>query len=161
MKIVLLNPQIPWNAGNIGRTCVATGTELVFVGKLGFKINSREIRRAGLDYWQYLKYSVFGNFEDFLKSLNESENLVFFSTKGEKEHWHAPYTLSSCLVFGSEGAGLPEDFYNRYRKNLYRVPLYSDKVRSLNLSTSVGIVLYEAIRHTRPFTQNHTSLLRQ
>lgn len=78
MKIVLINPDIPWNAGNIGRTCVATGSELVFTGRLGFKLTDKEIRRSGLDYWQFLKYSVYATFEDFLKTLPENPSLLFF-----------------------------------------------------------------------------------
>lgn len=149
MKIVLINPDIPWNAGNIGRTCVATGTELVFVGKMGFKINSKEIRRSGLDYWQYLKYSVHLTFEDFLKTLDKNPSLIFFSTKGEKTYWEAPYHEDSCLIFGSEGAGLPLEFYRKYKDNLYRIPMVSEHARSLNLSTSAGVALYEGLRQVR------------
>ena len=148
MKIVLINPDIPWNAGNIGRTCVATGTELVFVGKMGFEINSKEIRRSGLDYWQYLKYSVHKDFESFLNTLGGAASLIFLSTRGKAAYWDAPYTESSCLIFGSEGAGLPEQMYEKYAGLLYRIPMWSDHVRSLNLSTSAGIVLYEALRQT-------------
>lgn len=148
MKIVLINPDIPWNAGNIGRTCVATGTELVFVGKMGFELSSREIRRSGLDYWRFLKYSVFPDFEGFLGSLGEDPSLIFFSTRGKPVHWQAPYTKDSCLIFGSEGAGLPDGMYEKYAARLYRIPMWSDHVRSINLSTSAGIVLYEALRQT-------------
>lgn len=149
MKIVLVNPDIPWNAGNIGRTCVATGTELVFVGKLGFKIESKEIRRSGLDYWQYLKYSVFKTFEDFLEAEGKNPSLVFLSTRGKKTYWEAPYKKDSCLVFGSEGAGLPMAMYDKYAGRLYRIPMSSDRTRSLNLSTAAGVVLYEALRQAR------------
>ena len=146
MKIVLINPDIPWNAGNIGRTCVATGTELVFAGKMGFKINSKEIRRSGLDYWQYLKYSVYPSFEDFLKILGKNPPLIFFSTKGGKNYWEAPYREDSCLVFGSEGAGLPPEYYGKYKDSLYRIPMVAEHTRSLNLSTSAGVALYEGLR---------------
>lgn len=149
MKIVLINPDIPWNAGNIGRTCVAAGAELVFVGKLGFEINSREIRRSGLDYWQFLRYSVFGTFEDFLSSLPPDPSLIFFSTRGERSYWEAPYREDSCLVFGAETSGFPEEIYERYADRMYRIPMWSDRVRSLNLSTSAGVALYEALRLTR------------
>ena len=148
MKVVLINPDIPWNAGNIGRTCVATGTELVFVGKMGFEINSKEIRRSGLDYWQYLKYSVHQDFESFLGTLGEAPSLIFLSTRGKAAYWDAPYNKDSVLVFGSEGAGLPEHMYEKYSDRLYRIPMWSDHVRSLNLSTSAGVVLYEALRQT-------------
>lgn len=148
MKIVLVNPDIPWNAGNIGRTCVATGTELVFVGKMGFEINSKEIRRSGLDYWQFLKYSVHKDFDGFLSALGEDPSLIFLSTRGEKTYLEAPYTGDSCLIFGSEGAGLPDAMYEKYSDRLYRIPMWSSHIRSLNLSTSAGIVLYEALRQT-------------
>ncbi|HBA59508.1 MAG TPA: tRNA (uridine(34)/cytosine(34)/5-carboxymethylaminomethyluridine(34)-2'-O)-methyltransferase TrmL [Elusimicrobia bacterium] len=149
MKIVLINPDIPWNAGNIGRTCVATGTELAFVGKMGFEINSKEIRRSGLDYWQFLKYSVHPDFDSFLKTLPENPSLIFFSTRGVKDHWQAPYKEDSCLVLGAETAGFPDWMYEKYAESTYRIPMWSDRVRSLNLSTSAGVVLYEALRQTR------------
>ena len=146
IHIVLLEPEIPQNTGNIGRTCAATGTELAFVGKMGFKINSKEIRRSGLDYWQYLKYSVYPSFEDFLKTLGENPPLIFFSTKGKKTYWEAPYRADSCLIFGSEGAGLPLEYYGKYKDKLYLIPMVSKHARSLNLSTSAGIALYEGLR---------------
>lgn len=145
MKIVLVNPDIPWNAGNIGRTCVATGNELVFVGKLGFRIDAKEIRRSGLDYWQYLSYSVYPDFDAFLKTLKADENLIFFSTRGEKNYWDAPYKKNSCLIFGSETKGFPMDFYSKYKDDTYAIPMFSDKMRSLNLSTSAGIAIYRAM----------------
>ncbi|MFA6433244.1 MAG: tRNA (cytidine(34)-2'-O)-methyltransferase [Elusimicrobiales bacterium] len=149
MKIVLINPDIPWNAGNIGRSCVATGTELVFVGKLGFDLNAREIRRSGLDYWQFLKYSIHPDFDSFLASLPEDPSLLFFSTRGRATHWEAPYTPDSCLIFGAETAGFPDWIYTKYADRLYRLPMWSERVRSLNLSTSAGVALYEGLRRTR------------
>lgn len=145
MKVVLVNPDIPWNTGNIGRTCVATDNELVLVGRMGFKISDREIRRSGLDYWQYLKYSIYPDFNDFLKTLSKDENLIFFSSKGRKNLWDAHYTIKSCLIFGSETKGLPLDFYHKYENLLYKIPMFNDKVRSLNLSTCAGIAIYTAI----------------
>jgi len=148
MKIVLINPDIPWNAGNIGRTCVAAGAELVFVGKMGFNLSSKEIRRSGLDYWQYLKYSVHPDLESFLGTLGKDPSLIFLSTRGKKTYWAAPYAKDSCLIFGSEGSGLPESMYEKYSDRLYRIPMWSDHVRSINLSTAAGMALYEAIRQT-------------
>lgn len=146
MKIVLVNPDIPWNAGNIGRTCVATNTELVFTGKLGFKLTDKEIRRSGLDYWQFLKYSIYPAFDDFLKTLPPNPSLLFFSTHGGKDYWNAPYKEDSCLIFGAETAGFPDWMYKKYENDLYKIPMWSDRVRSLNLSTSAGIALYEGLR---------------
>ncbi|OGS10420.1 MAG: tRNA (uridine(34)/cytosine(34)/5-carboxymethylaminomethyluridine(34)-2'-O)-methyltransferase TrmL [Elusimicrobia bacterium RIFOXYA2_FULL_58_8] len=150
MKIVLIEPDIPWNAGNIGRTCVATGTELVFVGKMGFSLSDKAIRRSGLDYWQFLKYAVFPDLYSFLCSLPENPSLLFFSTRGAATHWQAPYREDSCLIFGAETAGFPEWIYEKYADKLYRIPMCSDRVRSINLSTAAGIVLYEALRQVRP-----------
>ena len=149
MKIVLINPDIPWNAGNIGRTCVATGNELILAGKLGFEISDKEIRRSGLDYWQHLKYSVYPDFDGFLASLGGKPELLFFSTKGEKYYWDAPYSENSCLIFGSESRGLPLDYYGKYAGRMYRIPMYSEKMRSLNLSTSAGIIIYKAMENLK------------
>jgi len=146
MKIVLVNPDIPWNAGNIGRTCVATNTELVFTGRLGFKLTDREIRRSGLDYWRFLKYSVYPDFDSFLAELPDNPSLLFFSTHGVKNYWTAPYRQDSCLILGAETAGFPDWMYKKYEDSLYRIPMWSERVRSLNLSTSAGIVLYEGLR---------------
>ena len=146
MKIVLINPDIPWNAGNIGRSCVATDTEMVFVGKMGFELSAKEIRRSGLDYWQFLKYSVYPDFDSFLGSLPADPSLLFFSTRGGATYWEAPYRPDSCLVFGAETAGFPDWMYEKYADRLYRIPMWSDRVRSLNLSTSAGVALYEGLR---------------
>ena len=146
MKIVLINPDIPWNAGNIGRSCVATGTELVFVGKMGFNLSDKEIRRSGLDYWQFLKYSVHADFEAFLKTLPENPSLIFYSTRGGRSYWEAPYRQDSCLIFGAETAGFPYEIYEKYAERMYKIPMWSDRVRSLNLSTSAGVALYEGLR---------------
>ena len=149
MKIVLINPDIPWNAGNIGRSCVATNTEMVFVGKMGFELSDKEIRRSGLDYWQFLKYSVHPDFESFLKTLPPDPSLLFFSTRGGTSYWEAPYREDSCLVFGAETAGFPDWIYEKYADRLYKLPMWSDRVRSLNLSTSAGVALYEGLRRFR------------
>lgn len=150
MKIVLINPDIPWNAGNIGRTCVATNTELVFVGKLGFELSDKEIRRSGLDYWQFLKYSVHPDLGSFLRTLPPDPSLLFFSTRGGDSCWEAPYREDSCLLFGAETAGFPDWIYEKYADRLYRLPMWSDRVRSLNLSTAAGVALYEGLRRFAP-----------
>ncbi|MFA6583774.1 MAG: tRNA (cytidine(34)-2'-O)-methyltransferase [Elusimicrobiaceae bacterium] len=152
MNIVLINPEIPFNTGNIGRSCVATGSTLHLVGKLGFKIEDKEIRRSGLDYWPKLKYKRYQDFEEFL-SLNQpdSKQLIFFSTKGKQNFWQAEYHPDSCLVFGCESAGLPAQIYETYQDRLFRIPV-SDDVRSLNLSASAAIALYHALYRTMPDT---------
>ncbi|MBI4668797.1 MAG: tRNA (cytidine(34)-2'-O)-methyltransferase [Elusimicrobia bacterium] len=151
MNIVLVEPEIHWNTGNIGRTCVATGTTLHLVGRLGFSIEAKEIRRAGLDYWQKLDLKLHDDFERFLNSLTGRPNLLFFSTKAKKLFWDAPYTSDSYLIFGSETKGLAQDIHQRFSGRIYRIPI-NQEVRSLNLSTSAAIVLYEALRRAHVFS---------
>jgi len=148
MNVVLINPEIPFNTGNIARTCIATGWTLHLVGKLGFSLTEKEIRRSGLDYWPKLKLKQHTDFESFLKTINDDNELIFFSTKGKKVFWDAPYTKNNYLVFGSESKGLPKEIYTKYAAKLYRIPVSSD-VRSLNLSSSAAVAIYESIRQTR------------
>lgn len=148
MNIVLINPEIPFNTGNIGRTCVATNTPLHLVGKLGFKIEEKEIRRSGLDYWAKLKYTLYPDFEDFLTKIPKEARLFFFSTKGEKNLWDIRFEKDDYLLFGSESCGLPKHLYTEYKDHLYKIPMPGE-IRSLNLSTSAAICLYEALRQTR------------
>ena len=149
LNIVLVNPEIPFNTGNIGRSCVATGTMLHLVGKLGFKIESKEIRRSGLDYWPNLNYRRYADWEEFLAVNHpQEENLFFLSTKGTKSYWDARFEDNSYLVFGAESGGLPKDFYTRYKDRLYTIPM-TGPVRSLNLSSSAAVVLFEALRQNR------------
>ena len=149
LNIVLINPEIPFNTGNIGRSCVATGTRLHLVGKLGFKIESKEIRRSGLDYWPHLNYRRYETWEEFLQINNPAEDDLFFmSTKGQKNYWDAQFKENSYLVFGAESCGLPKEFYTRYRDRLYTIPM-TGPVRSLNLSASAAVTLFEALRQTR------------
>ena len=148
MIIVLFEPEIPWNTGNIGRTCVATGTSLHLVGKLGFKISDKEIRRSGLDYWSHLKLCLHESFEAFEATLAPNASVLVFSIQGRSLFWKAPYREDSYLVFGNESSGLPLEIRRRYQESLYRVPM-GQEVRSLNLSTLVGIALYEGLRQTK------------
>ena len=148
MNIVLINPEIPFNTGNIGRTCVATNTHLHLVGKLGFKIEDKEIRRSGLDYWPKLKYTRYETFEDFIAALPAAARMFFFSTKGEGTLWDIKFKEGDYLIFGSESCGFPKEIYQQYKQNLYRIPMFGE-VRSLNLSSSAAICLYEALRQTK------------
>jgi len=146
MKVVLINPQIPPNTGNIARTCIANDIELILIGNLGFKIDDSSLKRAGLDYWKYVRLKIYREFNEFLKFENPQEqDLLFFSTKGKKLLWEAPYTSKSYLIFGSETEGFPHDFYDKFKEKMYRIPMKSEVVRSLNLATSCGIVIYHAI----------------
>ena len=144
MNIVLLEPEIPANTGNIGRNCVATGSRLHLIKPLGFRLEEKELRRAGLDYWKDLDVSVYENFEDFMQR-NPSAKLFMATTKAKKNYAEVRYPDSAYLMFGKESAGLPEELLVQYQECAVRIPM-KEEIRSLNLSNSVAIVLYEALR---------------
>jgi tRNA (cytidine/uridine-2'-O-)-methyltransferase len=146
--VVLIEPEIPWNTGNIGRTSLGAGAELHLVGKLGFSLDDKEVERAGLDYWEKVKLRRHENWDHFLKSLPHGAAMYFFSTKGSKTLWEASFPKDAYLIFGKETAGFPKNFYEIYKEKLYRIPQKEEAIRSLNLSTAVGIVLFEALRQT-------------
>lgn len=145
LKIVLVRPEIPFNAGNVGRTCAAAGAELHLVAPLGFSLSERRLRRAGLDYWEKLAPTVHASLDAFLKTLPLYADVLAFSAEGARTHWEAPYREDSWLVFGGESSGLPPELRERWRERLFRVPMVAG-ARSLNLSTTAGVVLYEARR---------------
>lgn len=147
MNVVLVEPEIHFNTGNIGRTCVGAGAALHLVGRLGFSLDCAQIRRSGLDYWPLLDLRVHADFDSFLASCPGEPRLLLFSAEAGRLFWDAPFSPDSYLVFGKESVGLPRELRERYADRLYRIP-HSDKIRSLNLSTAAGIVLYEAIRAT-------------
>ncbi|HVA67375.1 MAG TPA: tRNA (cytidine(34)-2'-O)-methyltransferase [Elusimicrobiota bacterium] len=148
MHIVLAEPEIHWNTGNIGRTCVATGTTLHLVGKLGFSLDAAEIRRSGLDYWPKLKLVRHESLDDFFSSLPQSASLLFFSARATAPFWDAPYESESYLVFGRESAGLPAAVLKKFSDRLYQIPV-GPNVRSLNLSSAAAVALYEGLRRIR------------
>lgn len=145
MDIVLVYPDIPFNTGNVARTCVATESTLHLIEPLGFSIEDRWLKRAGLDYWKDAKVVTHKNMDAFLSSDVGQKKLFLYSRFAEKLYWEANYTQDAVLVFGSETKGLPDEIKERFKDQLYRIPT-PGPVRSLNLSTSVGIVLFEAIR---------------
>ena len=145
MNVVLIEPEIHFNTGNIGRTCVGTKTALHLVGKLGFSLEDKEIRRSGLDYWVKLDLRLHADFDAFLRAAGEEAPLFFFSAEAERSFWEAAYPPDAYLIFGKESVGLPQDVRERYRERLYGIPCRKD-VRSYNLSTSAGVVLFEALR---------------
>lgn len=144
MNIVLLEPEIPANTGNIGRTCVATGSRLHLIKPLGFSLEEKELKRAGLDYWKDLDVSVYENFEDFLQK-NPGAKLFMATTKAKRNYAEVCYPDSAYLMFGKESAGIPEELLVQYQDYAVRIPM-KEEIRSLNLSNSVAIVLYEALR---------------
>lgn len=148
MNVVLLEPEIHFNTGNIGRTCVGTGTTLHLVGKLGFSLDSAQIRRSGLDYWPKLDLRLHDDWESFLASAGPEPSLLFFSAEGKRDFWDAPYEKDSYLVFGKESVGLPGELRERYRDRLFRIPK-SPEIRSYNLSSSAAIALFEGLRRLR------------
>ncbi|MBK8247876.1 MAG: tRNA (cytidine(34)-2'-O)-methyltransferase [Gemmatimonadetes bacterium] len=153
LHVVLVHPEIHWNTGNAGRTCLATGATLHLVEPLGFSLDEREVKRAGLDYWPHVDLRTWPSWEAFEAELPAFGTPWFFSTKGTRTYWDAPlgaYT-DSVLVFGRETGGLPVDLLHRYADQVVRMPMMSPLVRSLNLSTSVGVAVYEAIRQQVKF----------
>jgi tRNA (cytidine/uridine-2'-O-)-methyltransferase len=144
--VVLVAPEVHWNTGNIGRTCIGAGARLHLIKPLGFSLDSRQVKRAGLDYWEKVPLSVWENFDDFLRRMTPLEEEMFILTKNGKESfWNMRITRRMFLVFGSETRGLPEKILSLYENSSYYIPITGD-IRCLNLSTSVGIALYESLR---------------
>ena len=144
MNIVLYQPEIPANTGNIGRTCVATGTTLHLIEPLGFRLSEKEIKRAGMDYWKDLDVRTYINFEEFL-AKNPEANIWMASTKAEKVYTEVTFQEDDYIMFGKESAGIPEEILVENRDRCIRIPM-KEEIRSLNLANSVAIVLYEALR---------------
>ena len=160
MHVVLFEPDIPGNTGNVGRTCLATGSTLHLVGPLGFSLDDRYVRRSGLDYWSKVKVERHAGWETFIATLAPRAGLFFFSKKAEQPFWNACFDADSYLVFGCETRGLPSWFAERYSERFYQIPMAQDSVRSLNLATAVGVVVYEALRQTQhlsPHASGHRS----
>lgn len=144
MNIVLLEPEMPANTGNIGRTCVATNSRLHLIEPLGFKLNEKMLKRAGLDYWDKLDVTVYSDYQDFLDK-NPGAKIYMATTKAHKVYTEPEYELDCYIMFGKESAGIPEEILLDNQENCVRIPMWGD-IRSLNLSNSVSIVLYEALR---------------
>ena len=144
MNIVLHQPEIPANTGNIGRTCVATGTTLHLIEPLGFRLNEKDLKRAGMDYWDKLDVRRYINFEDFLVK-NPNAKIWMATTKAKHVYTEVEYGPDDYIMFGKESAGIPEEILVDYEDTCVRIPML-DEIRSLNLSNSVSIMLYEALR---------------
>lgn len=144
MHIILHQPEIPANTGNIGRTCVATGTSLHLIEPLGFRLNEKEIKRAGMDYWQHLDVHQYMNFDEF-KRKNPNAKIWMATTKAKHVHTEVAYGPDDYIMFGKESAGIPEDILVDYEETCIRIPMLPT-IRSLNLSNSAAVVLYEALR---------------
>lgn len=144
LNVVLFQPEIPSNTGNIGRTCVATGTRLHLIEPLGFRLNEKEIKRAGMDYWQYLDLNTYINFEEF-SNKNPNAKIWMATTKAKHVYSDVSYGPDDYIMFGKESAGIPEEILVEHEESCIRIPML-EKIRSLNLANSVNIVLYEALR---------------
>lgn len=144
LNIVLHEPEIPANTGNIGRTCVATGTRLHLIEPLGFRLNEKAIKRAGMDYWKDLDVTTYLNYEDFL-AKNPGAKIYYATTKGPRTYTEVQFEEDAYIMFGKESAGIPEEILLENQETAIRIPMIGD-IRSLNLSNSAAIVLYEALR---------------
>lgn len=148
LNIVLINPEIPNNTGNIGRLALGSGCKLHLVKPFGFEIDDTRLKRAGLDYWQHLDVQYYDNTEDFFEK-NAFAKMAFLSSHGTKSHYDIPFEEDLFLVFGKESKGLPKEITEKHPDQLYKIPLFSEHIRSLNLANAVGIVAYEGIRQLK------------
>ncbi len=144
--VVLVHPEIHWNTGNAGRSCLATGARLHLVEPLGFSLDEREVRRAGLDYWPRVDLSLWPSWERFEAELPGLGEPYLFSAEGGRDYWSVAFPPSPVLIFGKESTGLPAELRRHYSDRLLTIPMVDREVRSLNLSTSVAVVLYELMR---------------
>ena len=159
LNIVLIEPEIPNNTGNIGRLSLASGSSLHLVKPFGFEINDSRLKRAGLDYWQHLNVVTYESVEDFFE-INKDKKMAFLSSHGKKEYWDIPFENELLLIFGKESKGLGSVILTNHSDKLYKIPLFSDHVRSLNLANAVGIVVYEGIKQLRwPLHNNNAYYL--
>lgn len=149
LHIALWEPEIPPNTGNIARSCAATGTMLHLIGRLGFRLDERSLRRAGMDYWHAVNlqtHSDFQSFEEWLQRESPSSRICCFSAHAQTHYTQAAFRDSDCLLFGNESSGLPPSIRERFASTTFVIPMPTGAVRSLNLATTAGIVLYEALR---------------
>jgi tRNA (cytidine/uridine-2'-O-)-methyltransferase len=151
MHVVLVHPEIHWNTGNAGRTCLAVGATLHVIEPLGFSLEDRQVKRAGLDYWEHVDLRVWPDWASFERELSTLGQPYFFSTRATRTFWDSPLGGPGdvVLVFGRETGGLPADLHDRYPDRFVTMPIVSPHVRSLNLSTAVGIAAYEVLRQRR------------
>ena len=148
LNIVLIEPEIPNNTGNIGRLSLATGSNLHLVKPFGFEIDDTRLKRAGLDYWQHLYVTIYDSIQDFFNK-NKDKNMVFLSSHATKDHWSIDFEDDMFLIFGKESVGLPKDLIEKHSDKLFKIPLYSKHIRSLNLANAVSIVVYEGLKYLR------------
>ena len=146
INIVLIEPEIPNNTGNIGRLTLASGSHLHLVKPFGFELNDTRLKRAGLDYWKHLTLTIYESIDEFYLK-NKNATMVYLSSHGSKSYWDIPYTDNIFLIFGKESVGLPKSIIQENLNNTFKIPIFNKNIRSLNLANSVGIVVYEGLKH--------------
>ena len=147
-NVVLIEPEIPMNTGNIGRLSLASGSVLHLVKPLGFELDDSRLKRAGLDYWKHISVKIYEGIDEFF-SINNDKNMVYLSSSGEKNYCSIDYKDDMFLIFGKESVGLPKNIIAENSDKLYKIPIYSNHVRSLNLANAVSIVVYEGLRNIK------------
>lgn len=147
-NIVLIEPEIPTNTGNIGRLSLASGSNLHLVKPFGFEITDKRLKRAGLDYWKHISVFIYENIDDFY-TKNKGKQFVYFSSHGTQEYYDIDYKDDMFLIFGKESVGLPKNLVTKNTELVYTIPIYSPHIRSLNLANAVSVVVYEGIRNIR------------
>ena len=144
-NIVLIEPEIPNNTGNIGRLALATGSNLHLVKPFGFELNDKHLKRAGLDYWQHISLTIYESGDEFF-AIHKDKKMAYFSSHGKKDHWSCEYENNMYLIFGKESVGLSKEITENNQDKLYKIPLYNEHIRSLNLANAVSITVYEGMR---------------
>ncbi len=147
-NIVLFEPEIPMNTGNIGRLSLASGSQLHLVKPFGFEINDTRLKRAGLDYWKHISLFVYESVEDFY-AKNKDRKMVYFSSHGEQDYLTVNYEEELFLIFGKESVGLSQNIIDKNKDKVYKIPIYNTHVRSLNLANAVSVVIYEGLRNIK------------
>ncbi len=147
-NIVLVEPEIHTNTGNIGRLSLASGSNLHLVKPFGFEISDSRLKRAGLDYWKHINLFTYDSIDEFLET-HKNKQMAFLSSHGKEEFWNIDFQDDLFLIFGKESKGLPKHIIDKFKDKLYKIPLMSNKVRSINLANAVSIVVYEGIRNLK------------
>ena len=143
-NIVLIEPEIPNNTGNIGRLSLASGCNLHLVKPFGFELSDKRVKRAGLDYWQHVNLHIYEDIEEFF-SIHKGKKMAYFSSKGEQYHWDLEYQIDMFLIFGKESTGLPNTIVDQNLNSVYKIPIHSEHIRSLNLANAVSVIVYHGL----------------
>ncbi len=145
LHIVLVHPEIPNNTGNIGRLSLATGAHLHLIKPFGFEISDSRLKRAGLDYWPHIQLSTYESIDEFYEK-NANKKIILLSSHGTKSVWDIPFENDMMLLFGKESTGLPPEILNKHPQSVYKIPLHSDHIRSINIANAVSVTIYEGLR---------------